>query len=901
MRRILSSLACVGLCLLAWTSAAHAAATRVLVLPFAVHAPAASAQLAADIPALVSQSLEKFELKTIPTSASRSGQPENADSAAAKARRAKAHYAVYGSLDQLGEGFSLNMQLVQASTKASRSFQMNGSSLLELQPVVNALSAETANEIASRTAAVSGGTSRRPMGGANIVSDIQVKGLKFSDPDRVLMQVNSRKGEPLDAERVDEDVRTIWDMGYFNDVSAEVLPGVGGQILVFHVVEKPRIDDVRVEGSDAVSMGDITEAMSTHKGSVLNQKVLADDLQKVTDLYHKKGFYLAEVTYTVEGRSDGSAAALILHVKEGNKLYIKEVALEGLQEIDPDDVKDYMSLKERGMFSWFTGSGVLKDDLLERDTQTIKSYFMKNGYVDGQVAAPEVIYEDDGIRVIFRVREGQRYKVGRVAIEGDLIDTEERLMQVIAMDERQKADEYFDTEVLQDDVKALTEFYGDYGYAFADIEMRPEPRPEEGVVDVAYVVKPGEKQYIRRVEVEGNGRTRDNVILREMRLADGQQFSGARMRRSAQRLEKTRYFSEVNPKVVPTGVPGEVDLKMGVKETETGIVSVGFGYSTYDKFGVSAAITENNLFGRGYILGLTGYTSDREQYLEAQFINPRVFDTYWGFSVTPYAMDEEWSYFYKRSVGTRLRVFHPIGEYTSIGLGYRIEKYDLYHMSSHASRIIQAYRGKHWASAVSMSVTRDTTNKATFATRGTKVTLSAEYAGPWTGGDDRFFKPMLEAGFYYGLNDTNILHARGLIGGAYKTEHDKMIPVFERFWIGGIRSIRGYSYDDISPRDPVTGETIGSDRMGYANLEYIWVVKPELGLAFVPFYDIGFNADSEQTSDVFNKVYSSAGLELRWRSPMGDLRLAYGYPLSKNSSGEKRHSGRFEFSMGQAF
>ena len=895
MRNILSSLACLAVCLLAWAAPAQAAETRVLVLPFAVNAPAAQQQLAGDIPTLVRQGLENYGVKAIPTSAGKARQ-QDAASARSRARSAKASYAVFGSLNQLGESFSLDMQLVAASGGNARSFHMEGANLLELQPVVNSLvgqvvaSLETASPVRAATKASRGG-----------IAAIDVKGLKFIDKDRVLVRVASRTGEPLNEETVDSDVRSIWDLGYFNDVSADVVPGPAGQTLVFTVEEKPRISEVRVEGSEAVKIGDITEAMSTHTDSVLNEKVLADDLQKVTDLYHKEGFYLAEVTYEVQPKSDGSAAVLVLHVKEGNKLYIKEVAIEGLKEISPDDVKDFLSLKERGMFSWFTGTGVLKDDLLERDAQAIRSYFMKNGYVDGQVAAPEVQYEEDGIRVVFRVREGVHYKVGEVILQGDLIDTRDRIMQEISMDEHQAAGDYFDVEVLQNDVKALTDFYSDYGYAFADINVQPRPRADAGVVDVVYTVKPGERQYIRRVEVEGNNRTRDNVILREMRLADGQQFSGAKMRRSAQRLEKTRYFSEVNPTVVPTGVPGEVDLKMGVKETETGVVSLGFGYSTYDKFGVMASVTENNLFGRGYTLGLSGYTSSSEQYLEASFVNPRVFDTYWGFSVSPYGIDEEWSYFYKRSVGVRLGLFHPIGEYTNVNFGYKFENYNLYHMSDNASRIIRAYKGKHWASTVSMGVTRDTTNKASFPTEGTRVSLSMQYGGPWTGGDDSFFKPIVEAGFYYGLNDTNIFHVRGRAGAVYKADDDKTVPVFERFWIGGINSIRGYSYDDISPRDPQTGETIGSDRMGYANIEYIWVVKPEIGLAFVPFYDIGFNVDSSQCSSVFDKIYSSAGLEVRWRSPMGDLRFAYGYPLSENADGTRRSSGRFEFSMGQAF
>lgn len=895
MRNILSSLVCLVCCLLVWAAEASAAESRVLVLPFAVNASSAQAQLARDVPSLVRQALEGYGLKVIPTSAGKT-TVSDATTARSRARSAKANYAVYGSLNQVGEGFSLDMRMVSASSSGVKSFHMEGANLLELQPVVNSLSGQVA------MAAEEGGSVRsaaRSVRGG--IADIEVRGLKLIDKDRVLMRVGSRQGEPLDEETVDNDVRNIWDLGYFSDVSADVEPGPAGQVLIFTVAEKPRIEEVRVEGSDAVSIGDITEAMSTHTDSVLNEKLLAEDLQKVTDLYHKKGFYLAQVTYDVQPRADGSSAVLVLNVTEGNKLYIKEVAIEGLKEISEDDVKEYLSLKERGMFSWFTGSGVLKDDLLERDGQAIKAYFMKNGYVDGQVAAPEVQYEEDGIRVVFRVREGVHYKVGEVILQGDLIDTEERIREQIAMDEHQAAGDYFDVEVLQDDVKALTDFYSDYGYAFADINVDPRPQPDTGVVDVVYTIRPGERQYIRRVEVEGNNRTRDNVILREMRLADGQQFSGAKMRRSAQRLEKTRYFSEVNPTVVPTGVPGEVDLKMGVKETETGMVSVGFGYSTYDKFGVMASITENNLFGRGYTLGLSGYTASREQYLEASFVNPRVFDTYWGFSVNPYVIDEEWSYFYKRSAGVRLGLFHPIGEYTRLNLGYKFERYNLYHMADNASSIIRAYKGKHWASTVSVGVTRDTTNKATFPTEGTRVSVNMQYGGPWTGGDDSFFKPIIEAGFYYGLNDSNILHVRGRVGAVYKSDPDKTVPVFERFWIGGIRSIRGYSYDDISPRDPHTGETIGSDRMGYLNIEYIWVVKPDLGLAFVPFYDIGFNADSAQCSSVFDKVYSSAGLEVRWRSPMGDLRFAYGYPLSENADGTKRNSGRFEFSMGQPF
>ena len=455
------------------------------------------------------------------------------------------------------------------------------------------------------------------------VADIEIRGLRLIDPERVKVRLSSRVGGAVDALSADEDLRRIWEMGYFSDARADLEQTPRGPVLVFTVTEKPRIDDVRVEGSDAVSMGDITEAMSSKTGDVLNDRVLADDLQKITELYRKKGYYLADVTYEVQERSGGASAVLLLRVNEGNKLYIKEVSIEGLEQEDPDDLAGKLSLKTRGLLSWITGSGVLKEEELERDSQLLQATLVNKGYIDARVAAPEVVYDPDGIRVIFRVREGDRYKLGEVGFSGDLIDTREKLLAQTKLDDLAEDGEYFNLETMQEDIKKLTDFYGDYGYAFADIGVETIPRHEDGAfVDVTYTLNPRERVYVRRVEVEGNNKTRDNVILRELRLADGQPFSGWALRRSVERLDKLRYFDEVNPQLVPTGNPGEVDLKVGVKEGNTGSINVGFGYSTYDKFGIAGGISEANLFGQGYYLGLQGYTSTKENSVRGTFINP---------------------------------------------------------------------------------------------------------------------------------------------------------------------------------------------------------------------------------------------------------------------------------------
>ena len=300
MRKILSSLVCLAACLFVWAGRADAAEPRVLVLPFAVNAPSAQSQLARDVPALVRQALEAHGVTAIPTSASGKSAASDAASAKKRARSARAGYAVFGSLNQLGEGFSLDVQMVSASSSGSRAYHMQGANLLELQPVVDSLVGQMVLDFDATSSVRTAAKSSR--GG---IADIEVRGLKFIDKDRVLVRVGTRTGDPVDEDRIDEDVRNIWDLGYFDDVSADVETSAAGPVLIFTVAEKPRIAEVRVEGSEAVKIGDITEAMSTHTDSVLNEKVLAEDLQKVTDLYHKQGFYLAEVTYEVQPRADG--------------------------------------------------------------------------------------------------------------------------------------------------------------------------------------------------------------------------------------------------------------------------------------------------------------------------------------------------------------------------------------------------------------------------------------------------------------------------------------------------------------------------------------------------------------------------------------------------------------------
>lgn len=892
--------------------AASITSPTVLILPFQAQAGPELPNASTQVPQIIADNLRSKGLNVVPMSRAdaimRQSGSNSIDLAIARrlGRRAGASLVIYGAFNQLGDGFSMESRLVPVDEGEVVPASFERDSLLALGECASALADRASVMLPAAPEPESpapepGTVTFAPMGRASAggISDVQVRGMNVMDPDTVLMRLSVRRGDNPDANAINEEVKRIWDMGYFSDVQA----AMEGDVLVFTVVEKPRIDNIIVEGSDAVDSEDVIAAMSTKPGSVLNEEMIADDLQKITELYHKEGYYLAKANYRLRDRPTArGGAVLVIDVEEGNKLYIKDVIIEGLEQLDKGDMDKYLALKPRNILSWLTGSGVLKDEYLERDTNAISAYGLNEGFIDIQVGAPKVDYEPDGIVITFTVHEGPRYKIRDIKFGGDIIADEGEMLDVIKMDEWKKDKDYFSVTVMQEDSKRLTDYYSDYGYAFAEVDTRVM-KADDGSdqVDIGYLVDKKQKVFIRRLEVEGNTKTRDNVILREMRLGDGDMFEGAKLRRSTERLNRLRYFSAVDMELTPTDKEDEVDLKVKVKETNTGALMGGIGYSTYYDVGVTASIMERNLFGRGYWLQLQGFFSWRRTTGILSFTNPRLYDTDLSVGNDLYYTHDYWDDFTKDTIGDTIRAAYPIGEYTTFGLAYRLERYDLYDVEDNASPYISDYKGINWTSALSARILRDTTNERDRPTRGTITRLWGEYGGGGLGGTDNFIKAIADWQGFWSWNPENTFHVRTRVGGVFQNSSDP-VPVFERFWLGGMDSIRGYSYSDLSPRDyKYGGEQIGGDRMGVLNAEYIWTFEKELGLAIVPFVDGGFNIDSKTMGHDWDKyIVWSTGLELRWRSPMGDLRIAYGIPLSEDYDGE-RESGRLEFSMGQFF
>jgi outer membrane protein insertion porin family len=874
-----------------------AQAVTVAVLPFGVNADPDLAYLKSSLPDLVAGKLRDAGFNVVAAEIvdqalqKKAAQTLDLKTAKDLALLTGANYAVYGALNQLGESLSLDARVVEAfDARPPAQLFVSKDGLINLLPAVDELVERMRLELLRKEAIV----------------EIGVEGNNVLDKDVVLMRLSIHKGDVFDVKVVNTELHRVYDLGYFEDVKVVVRDVPGGKKLVFVVEEKPLIQAMGVKGAKEISEDDILAAVSTKKGAVLNPKLLSDDLNAIRELYRKKGYYKAQVDYQLEGQ-DKRQKRLTFAIDEGHKLAIKGITITGAEQLDPSDIKGQLALKEEGWFSFITKSGILKEEMLERDAAAIEAFYGNRGFVDVKVGQPEVDIRDDGIYINFNVQEGSRYKMGKVTFEGDLIEAPEKLAEAIVAPKMAAEDKFFDRSALRDDRQKLIEFYTNYGFAYAESDVRLNTLPENKTVDVAFIMSKHQKVYIRRVIVEGNSKTRDNVILRQMRLTDGDQFSGKALRRSQERLQKMDYFAEVDIQPVPTGNPNEMDLKVKVKDKPTGSMSGGAGYSSYDGIFFTANVQERNLFGKGYVLGVSGKWGSKTTAYVLSFFNPRVNDSQLGMGVDLYNRSEDYISFSKDTTGGILKTVYPLGEYTDLYSNYRFDYYKIYDVANNTASSIQSMTGYRTSSVISVTAVRDTTNNRMSPSSGTVNSLSIANGGGFIGGDDNFVKYIADSHYYMPVWKDTVFHWRGQIGLLHQNS-DTDLPVFERFFLGGIENVRGYSTRKISSSDDDTGERIGGTKEFFTNFEYLFPISKEFGITGVLFFDAGntwkenemFFSSSKIQGDPSPgmNLYKSIGPGIKYQSPMGPLQVYYGYGLDKlEGSGRQK----FEFSFGQQF
>ena len=757
------------------------------------------------------------------------------------------------------------------------------------------------------------------------LKDVRITGNVRVEEDGIRLHIKSKAGAEFDPALVEQDVKGIFRMGFFDDVEAQLSPE---NILIYSVKEKPYVREVRIQGASQVGREKIEAALGVTPRTVLDRSKVAEGIEKVRKLYGEQGYGNAQVDYAVSVESNNQAV-LVLDIVEGNRLLIKKISFEGNRTFSESELKGLMATKEEWLFSFITNRGVLDRDILTNDVAILGNHYIDHGYIDHKIDEPVVLRGRDGLELVIRVDEGPQYRVGKVEIGGDLIQGGQEMLKQIKLTEGQ----IFRGSRLRDDISTLTDLYSNKGFAFAQIEPVTKVNASEKKVDVALVIAKGPPVYFNRVLVAGNTKTRDKVVRRELLTSEQELYSSSKITQSRNALQRTGYFEDVQLTTKKTDQPDTVDLLVDVKEGPTGTFTLGAGFSSGDGFIFNAGIAEKNLFGRGQ--GLNGnfaIGSSRQDFIVG-FTEPYFNDSQMALGVDAFNTEREFNDFDERKLGFGINTSYPLKDvsvpffgrlrrqpalgsdqlasnpepsfwdYLRGGMGYEFTRESINNIESTAPIAIQNEKGTSLTSAMSPSLSYDSRDHFFNPTEGTKSAFSVKFAG--LGGDNRFIKSDLSGRWHYPLlKDPNwggayVLALGGSLGYgvglAERSNGKKDLPLFERYFLGGINSVRGFAERSLGPREdancppeggPCTDtEVVGGDRAMVLSAELMFPIMEQLGLRGVAFFDMG---NSFGGSDKFSitDLRRSVGFGARWMSPFGPLRVELGFPLNKQSGDE---------------
>ncbi|MFO7760012.1 MAG: outer membrane protein assembly factor BamA [Thermodesulfobacteriota bacterium] len=725
----------------------------------------------------------------------------------------------------------------------------------------------------------------------NLITEIRIEGNELIDSGAILLKIRNRAGDIFDRETLRNDLKKIFKMGYFNDVRIEVEDGRDGKIVTYIVDEKKVISNVDIEGEDKIKEDELREIIKIRPNTIFNPKRLKDSVSNISNLYRDKGYYGVEVETRLD-HIDENKVGVSFKINEGEKTYIRKIRINGNQAFDDDEIKDILATSTKGWLSWITQSGLLRRGILKDDSNRIAAFYKNKGFIEARVSTPVVKKEEDGLSITFNVEEGERYRVGLVDISGDLITSKDELLAKTTIVEKK----YFDQQALRKDIQKLTDYYGSKGYAYAEIDPRIRKNSEAKRLAINFNIKKDILVYVNRIMIRGNTRTRDKVVRREMTLEENEIYDATALRSSTKRLQRLDFFEEVDIVPESTGKENYKNIIVNIKEKPTGTFSIGAGYSSVDGVMVMSEIRQRNFLGRGQNLSLQANLGGENTRYNLDFTEPHLNDSDLLFGFNIYDWERDYDDYDKHSQGGSLRLGYPVREewhfYTSLGYN----KTTLSDIQEITSEIIRNSMDIEITRFVTLGLYRNTTNRRFNPSEGSNNRISIKKAGGFLGGEAAYTKYEGTSSWYFPFLWDTVFHVKGSLGYVNEDKKNKL-PVYERFYLGGLNSVRGFEAGDISPRDPDTRERIGGTHMGYMNLEYIFPLVKNAGLNGVVFFDSGFvNRDEEGWS--LSDLRKSAGLGFRWLSPMGPLRLEWGYNLDPE---EDEDTSVWDFSIGGQF
>ncbi|MBU1127707.1 MAG: outer membrane protein assembly factor BamA [Candidatus Omnitrophica bacterium] len=750
-------------------------------------------------------------------------------------------------------------------------------------------------------------------GGKQIV-DIRIKGNYSISTVTILNRLKIKPGDMFEESALNKELKRLYAMGYFSDVFIEVEDHTDGVIVVFTVVEKPIITGIEFRGNTHIKSPKLLETVSIKAGDLLDHNRLSQDVAAIKGIYVEEGYYRITVDYKVDVRDTGDAARVIYTINEGRTLKVKSVEIEGNMSFSDDSIKKLMATKPAW---WFIQKGAFDEEKFQSDLTRIATFFRGKGYLDVAVTS-RMKYSDDEkfSHITVVIDEGKRYMVGKITLHGDMVVAEEDVRELVLME----PGDPFDYELMREDAENVRMFYYDNGYMDADIDLQHRYNPTDGRMDLFYEIQAHDVIHVGKVNIVGNTKTKDQVVRREVRLYPGEKYDGKYLRRSKERIYNLGYFEDVYFETVPTRDQDVKDLNVIVKETKTGEFSFGGGYSSVDAFIGFVQIRQRNFdlldfptfTGAGQDLTIRAEAGSARQNYFVNWTDPWIFGFpyLFGFdvyreehdrtSLTGYGYDE-------RRTGGSLRVGKEIGEYFATGLVYNLEEVKISNLPDDPGPALERERGENTISRLTLNMNYDRRDNKYSPSKGYFIGFSVQNAGGFLGADKTFVKGWINGNYYHSIIKSVVLELRSSLGLAENYGDTDEIPIYERFFAGGATTVRGYEERGVGPRDRTSsggiGEPIGGEALFLATAEvtfpiYTGVIKGAV------FYDVGNvwnNAKDLISSEIFkeNSLKQGAGIGVRVKTPIGPIKLDWGYPLSDNY-GEKKE-GRFYFSVSHGF
>ena len=724
------------------------------------------------------------------------------------------------------------------------------------------------------------------------VYKVNIIGNKRIERDAIYPYISVKPGDIFDINKIRKDVKNIYRMGYFENVLVNYHKLKQGIEITYIVVEKPYIGFINFKGIKKIKKSKITKELKVKPFTVLNEELLKKDIQKIIDIYQENGYYNVKVKYKIS-KPRHNRVTIDIIINEGEKSKIKKVKFIGNKHISSSKIQKHIYTRPYNfLLSWVTGTGYLKKSELEKDVKRIENYYFTQGYVRAKVFDPVVKVLKDGkyLTVTFKIEEGKRYKFSKVDIIDNKLTPE--LRKKFSENLECKAGDYFSNKKIHDDIQYLTDAYGDLGYAFADVNPITRIDDDNLTVSVDFKVERGNLYKFREIHISGNTYTRDKVIRRKLRVYEQDRYTVSGLKRSRVLLKRTGYFSEVDITTKKVS-DNQIDVNVMVKEQQTGSFTIGGGYSSANNFIFTGSLSKNNLFGKGYNANFyVNLSSDYSRY-NISFEDPAFLDSKVSTGYSLYSIDTEYDSYDTLSKGFSLTVGAPFNDFSGWKAGYFWEKVKVYNVDEYAAQYIKDEEGTRSSGGITLSLNKNTTDDYYYPTKGVIQSISSVISGPIFGGDESFYKLIGESRWFKRIKG-NVVFAFHLKLGYIDSYGGKKIPSWEKFYVGGINSLRGFKFGKAGPRDEV-GDVKGADKEIITNTEIRFPILEELGVRGVVFFDMGKGYDEGEFDFDLRK---SVGAGLSWRSPFGPVVVYWGKNLSLK---EDEKSSVFHFSMGKTF